>query len=152
MRKRNFLSYFFNRICGPCKGSYKISCFQLILFLLSLLEILVNSSSSSSNLETHQKDFNKWVAWNVENHRKKVTNNLLASNLISTTKTNALLDNNNLDLKLKNAELNKVTISVGQDGSADFATINEALNSIPNRNIKRVILTIKPGVYRYHDL
>ncbi|KAL1067638.1 hypothetical protein V6Z11_D12G142800 [Gossypium hirsutum] len=39
-------------------------------------------------------------------------------------------------------------INVSRDGSGDFKTINEALNSIPLRNTRRVILVIKPGIYR----
>jgi len=52
------------------------------------------------------------------------------------------------DLKLRQAESNKVIITVSQDGSADFKTISEALNSIPPRNTMRVIVSISPGVYR----
>ena len=44
--------------------------------------------------------------------------------------------------------MNKLRISVALDGTADFATINQALKSIPLPNTRRVILTIKPGVYR----
>ncbi|KAF7121030.1 hypothetical protein RHSIM_Rhsim13G0002200 [Rhododendron simsii] len=53
------------------------------------------------------------------------------------------------DLKLRNAEMNKVRINVSQvDGTGDFKSIKEALDSILLHSTKRVILTIKPGVYR----
>ena len=54
-----------------------------------------------------------------------------------------------LDDKLRMAEINKVRINVSQNGTGDFRTIKEALNSIPLRNTRRVILVIKPGIYRY---
>ncbi|KAK2998084.1 hypothetical protein RJ639_024847 [Escallonia herrerae] len=53
-----------------------------------------------------------------------------------------------LDVKLMNAETNKVRISVSQNGSEDFKTIQEALNSIPLPSVRREILDIRPGVYR----
>lgn len=53
-----------------------------------------------------------------------------------------------LDGKLSNAEMNIVRISVSQDGTGDYLTIKEALNSIPLFNTRRVILAINPGLYR----
>lgn len=54
-----------------------------------------------------------------------------------------------LDPKLKKAESNKVRLKVSQDGSAQFKSITEALNSIQPYNIRRVIISIAPGYYRY---
>lgn len=56
---------------------------------------------------------------------------------------------NVLDVKLRLAEINKVIVSVCQNGTGDFMTIREALNTIPLNNTRRVVLMIKPGVYRY---
>ncbi|KAM7502549.1 hypothetical protein LguiB_001453 [Lonicera macranthoides] len=53
-----------------------------------------------------------------------------------------------LDSALRKAELKKLRISVSQDGTSNFKTITEAINSIPLYNNRRVILEIKPGVYR----
>lgn len=44
--------------------------------------------------------------------------------------------------------MNKISISVSQDGNGDFSTIKDALSSISPRNKRRVILIIKPGLYR----
>ncbi|KAM7490709.1 hypothetical protein LguiA_033630 [Lonicera macranthoides] len=53
-----------------------------------------------------------------------------------------------LDSALRKAEQKKLRISVSQDGTSNFKTITEAINSIPLYNNRRVILEIKPGVYR----
>ena len=39
-------------------------------------------------------------------------------------------------------------IVVDRNGSSDFTTIQEAVNSIPLSNAQRVIIKIRPGVYR----
>ncbi|KAK4406903.1 putative pectinesterase 53 [Sesamum angolense] len=46
------------------------------------------------------------------------------------------------------AEMNRMEISVGQDGTADFNTITEAINTIPLYNNRRVLIRINSGVYR----
>ncbi|GAU38057.1 hypothetical protein TSUD_146140 [Trifolium subterraneum] len=53
-----------------------------------------------------------------------------------------------LDLKLTQAESNKLNISVNPNGSGDFKTITEAINSIPAPNSRRVVIFIAPGLYR----
>ncbi|GFP93589.1 probable pectinesterase 53 [Phtheirospermum japonicum] len=39
-------------------------------------------------------------------------------------------------------------ISVSQDGNGDFKTINEAINNIPLRNARRIVIRLNSGVYR----
>ncbi|CAI0469819.1 unnamed protein product [Linum tenue] len=56
--------------------------------------------------------------------------------------------NSILDEKLRLAEMNRIRISVSQDGSADFRTITEALASIPPHNARRVVIFVESGVYR----
>ncbi|GAU41090.1 hypothetical protein TSUD_139930 [Trifolium subterraneum] len=56
--------------------------------------------------------------------------------------------NLHLDLKLTQAESNKLNISVNPNGSGDFKTITEAINSIPAPNNRRVIVFIATNVYR----
>lgn len=63
--------------------------------------------------------------------------------------TGSKIGTNVLNDSLCNAEMNKVTISVNQIGTADFKTITEAIASIPLHNTRRVIINIGPGVYRY---
>jgi pectinesterase len=52
-----------------------------------------------------------------------------------------------LDPELVTAEADAKVIKVMQDGSGDFKTITDAINSIPNGNTKRVIIHIGPGNY-----
>ncbi|OVA16721.1 Pectinesterase [Macleaya cordata] len=96
------------------------------------------TSSLSWSLE-RESDYQKWVSWNVENHRKQT---------IFGTEAAAARGKTELDWKLRKAELHKVRMTVSQDGSCDFKSIREAIESIPLNNTKRVILEIKPGLYR----
>lgn len=43
---------------------------------------------------------------------------------------------------------NKLVLTVAQDGSGDFKTIQEAVNNVKDNSEKRVVITIKPGVYK----
>ncbi|KAK9265693.1 hypothetical protein L1049_012582 [Liquidambar formosana] len=114
-----------------------VSHFQLIL-LLSLCTLLFKSCSWSPE---RVSDYERWVSWNVANYQKRTVKE--AESLVQTPGSSGTV----LDLKLRNAEMNRVRKSVSQDGTGDFKTIKEALDSIPLHNIKRVILDIKPGVY-----
>ncbi|EXB55991.1 putative pectinesterase 53 [Morus notabilis] len=104
-----------------------------------------SSFSSSWSSERSVADYKRWVSWNVQNYRKKTT---LKAELKSPAGyyQNEAVDS--LDERLKKAEMNKMRIAVSQDGSGDFTTISQALNAIPPRNTRRVIINIKPGVYR----
>lgn len=42
---------------------------------------------------------------------------------------------------------NKLALTVAQDGSGDFKTIQEAVNNVKDNSVKRVVITIKPGKY-----
>jgi len=42
---------------------------------------------------------------------------------------------------------NKFALTVAQDGSGDFKTIQEAVNNVKDNSVKRVVITIKPGKY-----
>ncbi|XP_034689950.1 probable pectinesterase 53 [Vitis riparia] len=115
---------------------------QIIIFTISLCNLSLMSSSSWRSLDT-QTDYRKWVSWNVENYRKKTA---LQSQSINETPSGG--GGKALDIKLSKAEMNKVTMTVSQDGTADYTTISDALHTIPLYNTRRVILVIKPGVYR----
>nr|GMD42717.1 malonyl-coenzyme:anthocyanin 5-O-glucoside-6'''-O-malonyltransferase-like [Ipomoea batatas] len=39
-------------------------------------------------------------------------------------------------------------VRVAQDGSGDYRTVQEAIDSVPLRNASRTVITIAPGVYR----
>ncbi|CAK7348477.1 unnamed protein product [Dovyalis caffra] len=101
----------------------------------------VSSSWSSLDRET---DYNRWVSWNANNNRKRA---LLRAK--STIQTAGADGKSVLDDKLRKAEMNSVRVNVSQDGTGHFKTIKEAVDSIPPYNTRRVIIAIKPGVYRY---
>ncbi|KAF5726424.1 Pectinesterase [Tripterygium wilfordii] len=105
-----------------------------ILFLVCIFNLYLKFSSGTTEIE---EDYNSWVSWNVNNHRTK-----------TIMRQNSGTTGNILDHKLMMAEINKTRITVSQDGTGDFNTIKEALDSIPKHNTRRVILNIKPGVYR----
>lgn len=42
---------------------------------------------------------------------------------------------------------NKLALTVAQDGSGDFKTIQEAVNNVKDNSVKLVVITIKPGKY-----
>ncbi|KAK3034656.1 hypothetical protein RJ639_033611 [Escallonia herrerae] len=117
----------------------KVRLHQVILCLISLSNLSLSFSSPS--LE-RKKDYQKWLSWNVETYRKKAALEAVESAVNQAQRTTGLKA---LDVKLMNAEMNKVRISVNQNGSADFKTIQEALNSIPLPSVRRVILDIRPG-------
>ncbi|XVE77515.1 hypothetical protein DITRI_Ditri13aG0069200 [Diplodiscus trichospermus] len=116
--------------------------FQLILFLLFFCNYSLKASTPSN--PDSEVDYGKWIGWNVRNYRSKQALWKADQSLIQSPVTGGKL----LDDKLRMAEMNKVRMNVCQDGTGDFSTINEALNSIPLRNNRRVILVIKPGIYR----
>ncbi|KAK8497586.1 hypothetical protein V6N13_002988 [Hibiscus sabdariffa] len=110
----------------------------LLLLVFSTCSLRTGSTSSNPGSET---EFDKWLSWNVRNHRSK----RLADRSVVMAGGGG---GSALDDKLVAAESNKVTINVSPDGSGDFRTIKEAVDSIPLRNTRRVILAIKPGLYR----
>ncbi|KAG9153474.1 hypothetical protein Leryth_018741 [Lithospermum erythrorhizon] len=53
-----------------------------------------------------------------------------------------------LDPALEAAESNVTIIKMRSDGSGDFKTINEAIQSIATNNMKRVIISLAGGIYK----
>lgn len=109
-----------------------ISLLQLSLLLLSLFNVTLASSSRSSDRDDH----NKWVSWNINNYRQKAA----LKDAESIVETSSRGGRNVLDVRLRLAEMNQVIISVCQNGTGDFKTIREALNTIPLNNTRYVIL------------
>lgn len=105
----------------------------LPLFPLFYLFLHITSLSGA----TPQQEYEKWLMWNVQNHYSRPN----AAGL-SGAPTKAL------DVKLENAEMNKVRLTINQNGTGDYKTISEAIDNIPVHNTRRVILEIMPGVYR----
>lgn len=139
----NLLCFFLYLINLPCSllnilmSSKNHSHF--ILFLLCLFDLSLTVYPSKGDTETGYKE---WVSWNAKTYKRTI--------LKSESSAQALAGHvSSLDSKLRNAELNKVRLSVNQDGTGDYKSIRNALDSIPLHNSRRVILDIKPGIYRY---
>ncbi|XP_031406811.1 probable pectinesterase 53 isoform X2 [Punica granatum] len=134
----------------PMASPLSYSYFSLIFFLL--ISLLGTSSSASSSTSSHRlltperanaDRFKQWLAWNVKNHRQKsaLRSELAAAQLAPNTTWGAL------DWQLRKAEENTVEVTVSQDGTGDYKSVKEALDTIPLFNTRRVIVKIKPGVY-----
>ncbi|KAI3938283.1 hypothetical protein MKW92_048178 [Papaver armeniacum] len=127
-----------------------ISIFLLSLCILSLSSL--SWSSSDSNLERQIDDYEKWVSWNVENHRKKTSTTWeTKQGMVTAGHRKRSSRRSVVDSKLRRADLRTVRMCVSQDGSCDFTSIREAIDSIPLNNTRRTILDIKPGLYRQND-
>lgn len=116
--------------------------------ILPLLSLFFLSRISWSDA-TPQKDYDKWLTWNVHNHHlrrlaAKPPPNAAAAGLSGSTPTTKALD-----VRLEKAEVNKERFIINQNGTGDYKTISEAIDNIPIHNTKRFILQIMPGVYRY---
>ncbi|KAF2325048.1 hypothetical protein GH714_022449 [Hevea brasiliensis] len=96
----------------------------------------------SSILDT-ETDHDKKVSWNFDNHRRREILESKSNLQAPAGSTGKVLDD-----KLRKAEMRNMTLTVNQNGTGDFKTIGEALKSIPPYNTRRVIIAIKPGVYR----
>ncbi|KAI4301542.1 hypothetical protein L6164_034810 [Bauhinia variegata] len=116
--------------------------FQVILLLLFSFHITHISSKCSSRSSVIDMDYDNWISWNVKNYEKKT--------ILETKRNVAALggEGKTADLRLQKAENNKMTVTVKQDGSGDFKTVREAINSISPHNSRRVRVFIGPGVYR----
>ncbi|KAK4782160.1 hypothetical protein SAY86_016262 [Trapa natans] len=125
-----------------------------LFFLLSISSISCSSSLSGNSLRPldpgrtkSHNGFEQWLAWNVEKHRRRSAlkqEELTGAQRPAANATWGTL----LDWKLRYAEANKIEVTVSQDGTGDYSSINEALDGIPIFNRRRVIISIKPGVYR----
>lgn len=113
-----------------------------ILFVLLLFVFANSIVCSSLDLQSTEREYDGWISWNLKNHRKKV--DLYSSMSVDET----IQSGRNVDRKLRKAEMYRVNITVSQDGDGDFSTINEAIATIPTYNSRRVVVMIKPGVYR----
>ncbi|KAK9161788.1 hypothetical protein Syun_008129 [Stephania yunnanensis] len=112
-------------------------------FILSICITFPTQITFASLAPESESDYQKWVSWNVKNYAQKPSYNLGAKALSGTIDSMKALDP-----KLGIADMKRVRLSVSQDGQSDFKTISEAIGSIPLHNKRRVILNIKPGVYR----
>ncbi|XP_022991505.1 probable pectinesterase 53 [Cucurbita maxima] len=113
---------------------------KLLLLLLLGCNLFMQSYSLSDVEE--REDYKNWLSWNLQNYKKKAVWKPGSQPNSGWFQGVGVLDD-----KLRKAESNKVRIVISQDGTGDFVTIGEALNSIPKPNSKRIVLVINPGVY-----
>ncbi|KAG9457747.1 hypothetical protein H6P81_002255 [Aristolochia fimbriata] len=112
------------------------------LFLLIFLSTL-----PSQPLSWTESEYQKWLSWNMEHHEKmKITTTLEAK--LNSKRSNASRISSARDPKLVKAEEGIVRVTVNPDGSGNFTTIKAALDSFPRNNSRRVVVEIKPGIYR----
>ena len=129
-----------------CLGSLGLMAAMNDLKVLLLLLLGCNLFMQSYSLSAveEREDYKNWLSWNHQNYKKKAVWKPGSQPNSGWFQGGGVLDD-----KLRKAESNKVRIVISQDGTGDFMTIGEALNSIPKPNNKRIILVINPGVYRY---
>ncbi|XP_021768576.1 pectinesterase QRT1-like [Chenopodium quinoa] len=111
------------------------------LFFLSLLQHIIITRGYA----TSQQEYEKWLLWNVQNHHLR---RLALANPQPNAAGASGAPSKTLDVRLENAETNKVRWTVNLNGTGDYKTITEAIDSVPIRNTRRLILHIMPGVYR----
>ncbi|XP_044946866.1 putative pectinesterase 63 [Hordeum vulgare subsp. vulgare] len=83
--------------------------------------------------------FDQFIAKNVQHFA--VTEQIYASKAQAT-------GGKQLDAELSAAEASTVRYVVSPDGKGNYKTITEAINAVPEKNKKRIILDIKPGTYK----
>lgn len=113
-----------------------------LLFLVSLSLLPLDSFSLSS---TYEQEYHKWVSWHGERYRQKL---LFDSMEVTSQLKDDLHHHRKLDHKLAMAEENRVWIKVAQDGSGNFTSLRDALDSVEEKNKRRIIIQIAPGIYR----
>lgn len=85
----------------------------------------------------------KWISWNVQNYKRTAALQPNSDSGVLGSGPRAI------DMKLAKAEAAPVRYIVSQNGSGDYKSIREAIDSIPLHNTRRVILEIRTGIYRY---
>ncbi|KAL8054622.1 hypothetical protein ABFX02_04G004500 [Erythranthe guttata] len=119
---------------------------KLIIILFFLLFSTVNVCSAT-------EDYNTWISWHVKSYKKKCLDDLKKPEYYYSTAGDETYNKVPMmsypsDWRLRTAEMNRMEITVSQDGGGDFTTIGEAIHTIPFYNTRRVVLRINSGVYR----
>ncbi|CAK7336905.1 unnamed protein product [Dovyalis caffra] len=103
-----------------------IAAIQLFITAILLVSTTTVSSADTSPIPADASSLNTWFQHNVK----------------------PLADRKGtIDPALEAAEAKPRTIKVRKDGSGDFKTLKDAINSIPTGNKERVIVDIGPGEY-----
>ncbi|KAJ6375247.1 hypothetical protein OIU77_000264 [Salix suchowensis] len=105
-------------------GTIKATCMAAAAVLL--LVSATASSNDTSPIPGDPSSLKPWFRANVKPYRHR---------------------KGTLDPALEAAEAKPRTIKVRQDGSGDYRTLTDAVESIPMGNTQRVIVDIAAGVY-----
>lgn len=102
--------------------------FTIIIFIINHLANSANGGGGGNGavIPPEKSQIESWFTANVKPYTERKTT---------------------LDPALSTAQAGQRVIKVNQDGSGEFKTINDAINSIPQGNTKRVILSIGAGEY-----
>lgn len=101
---------------------------QLMIFI----PVVVSRTSNDIPLATSKLD--AWIAFNIQEYRQRMSESKKGQK-------------SPLDPTLVAAEAEVKVIKVRKDGTGDFKTITDALNSIPKGNLKRTVIWIGGGEY-----
>lgn len=105
-----------------------------LIAALCLLPI-ISTTAGGSIFNPNSAVFDQWISDNVNDFHFR--NDEIASGI-----------NPDLDPQLRSADKNPRFITVRKDGKGKFTTISDAVDSIPQKNKRRVVIRIGPGVYR----
>ncbi|KAL5995765.1 hypothetical protein ACLOJK_025835 [Asimina triloba] len=104
---------------------------SVTILTVSLLCIVAVVSASDVLFPADAADLGNWMATNVKPLDARMSDG-----------------GEPLEAELVEAEKNRRVITVRQDGSGDFKTVMDAVNSVPTGNTNRTIIRIGPGTYK----
>lgn len=119
----------------------------LLAFLLLIIYTTSSDATYSDSIDTlgrsisagkrHADSYtlDTWISHTIQDFEERKAE--LANGIAAT-----------LGIHLQRAENRSRVITVRQDGTGDFRTVTEAVDSIPNRNRRRIVIKIGPGAYR----
>lgn len=105
-----------------------------LCFLLAI-SAAVAAEAGGSIFRPNSAILDQWISDNIIDHQ------------IRTEEIASGIDTS-LDQQLVDAEKKPRYVTVNQDGNGDFATISDAIDSIPENNRQRIVIKIGSGVYK----
>ncbi|KAJ0091812.1 hypothetical protein Patl1_26001 [Pistacia atlantica] len=112
----------------------------LLTKFLLFCEFFPIATCESRLILSNESKLNKWLDYNIE--KFKEANVKLNQTCYKLNKMES-----NLDGALATAEAGVKVITVKKDGSGNFQTVSDAINSIPMSNANRVVIKIGGGSY-----
>lgn len=119
-----------------------LASFLLLIYTTSYSDATYSDSidtalgrSISAGIHADSHTLDSWISHTIQDFEERKAE--LANGIAAT-----------LGIHLQRAENRSRVITVRQDGTGDFRTVTEAVDSIPDRNRRRIVIKIGPGVYR----